>query len=161
MGVIDLVVETLAEKEALSKAIADAKSGTPFNIDNALAMNEEKQKFIKVLNTMMDMKTSVRNTMGKGYRFNVNNEQVPYLYDIQEIVEIDFNRIAVEKLIKKYYKETDVTSAKLDSIEIMTEVDFNPRWDVYDSFDDILREVREKKALGEIPQYEISSDFPV
>lgn len=137
---VDFAVEVLTEKEALGQAIADAKAKTPLNIDNAVAMNKKKQQFVRVLKKMADMKASTNNTMGKGYRFNVNNEQVPYLYDIEEIVTIDFDRNDIRNLIKKYRKETDEISAKLDSIEILTEVDFTPKWDVNDSLGDILDE---------------------
>lgn len=138
MVLVDFAVEALAEKEALMKAIADAKAGTALNIDNAVAMNKKKQQFVRVLKTMADRKVGTRNTTGRGYRFNVNNEQVPYVYDIEEITTIDYDRVDIRNLIKKYRRETDEISAKLDSIEILTEVDFAPRWDVNDSLGGIL-----------------------
>ena len=42
--------------------------------------------------------------------------------------------------MKKYHKETDEISAKLDAIEINTMVDFTPQWDVNDTLEDILTE---------------------
>lgn len=138
MMLVDFAVEALAEKEALMKAIADAKAGTALNIDNAVAMNKKKQQFIRVLKTMAERKAGTRNTTGRGYRFNVNNEQVSYVYDIEEITTIDYDRVDIRNLIKKYRRETDEISAKLDSIEILTEVNFAPKWDVNDSLGGIL-----------------------
>lgn len=138
MMLVDFAVEALAEKEELIKAIADAKAGTELNIDNAVAMNKKKQQFIRVLKTMSDRKVGTRNTTGRGYRFNVNNEQVPYVYDIEEITTINYDRVDIRNLIKKYRMETDEISAKLDSIEILKEVDFTPKWDVNDSLGGIL-----------------------
>ncbi|MCM1026013.1 MAG: hypothetical protein NC432_06230 [Roseburia sp.] len=138
MILVDFAVEALAEKEALAKAIAEAKAGVEINIDDAVFMNKKKQQFVRVLKNMADRKASVRNITGRGYRFNVNNEQVSYVYDIEETVTIDYDRVDVRNLIKKYRRETDEISAKLDQIEILTEVDFTPKWDVNDSLGVIL-----------------------
>lgn len=141
MEVVDLAVAVLAEKEALMKAIADAKAVAAFNIDNAVAMNRKRQQFIRALDAMLQVKTSIRNTVGRIYHFNVNNEQVPYVYDIQEITTIDFTRGEVRRLIQKCRKGMDEISAKLDRAEIMTEVSHVPRWGIDDDFEDVLEEV--------------------
>lgn len=138
MDVVNFDVKVLAEKEALVEAIAAAKVKADFNIDNAISMNKKKQRFAGVLNVMAGIKANTKNTKGTGYRFNVNNEQVPYIYDIEEITTIDFDRNDIRNLIKKYRKETDEISAKLDAVEINTIVDFEPTWDVNDSLIDIL-----------------------
>lgn len=53
-------------------------------------------------------------------------------------MQIDFNRDDVRALFKKYNKICNDVSAKLDTIEIDTEVSFNPTWDISDSFEDIV-----------------------
>lgn len=100
-----------------------------------------RQRFVRVLDAMMQVKTSIRDTVGRGYRFNVANEQVPYVYDIQEITIIDFERWEVRELIQKCRKGMDEISAKLDRAEIMTEVGHVPRWSIDDDFEDVLEEV--------------------
>ena len=45
-SLIDFVVKVLNEKESLVNAIADAKSKTEINIDNAISMNKKKQEFV-------------------------------------------------------------------------------------------------------------------
>lgn len=139
-NVIDFVVKVLAEKEALSKAIADAKAGTEINIDNAVAMNKKKQEFVGVLNGIVNLKPTEKTLAGRAYKFDINNEQKPYVYDITETTTIDFDRSDVKGLIRKYNKECDEISAKLDVIEINTEVSFVPKWDVNDVFEDIVAE---------------------
>lgn len=139
-NIIDFVVKVLAEKEALSKAIADAKADTEINIDNAIAMNKKKQEFVSVLNGIVNLKPTERTLAGRAYKFDINNEQKPYIYDITETTTIDFDRSDVKGLIRKYNKECDEISAKLDIIEINTEVSFVPRWDVNDVFEDIVAE---------------------
>lgn len=139
-NIIDFVVKVLTEKEALTNAIAAAKAGTEINIDNAVAMNKKKQGFVYILNEIVNLKPTEKTVAGRAYKFDINNEQKPYVYDITETTTIDFDRNDVKALIRKYNKECDEISAKLDSIEINTEVSFAPRWDVNDVFEDIVME---------------------
>ena len=136
--VINFVVKVLNEKEKLSDAIAKAKSTTEIDIDNAVAMNKKKQQFVGVLNEIADIKPSETKTTGKAYKFDINGEQKPYVYDVNRKTSIDFNRTDVRNLIKKYLKETDEISSKLDLIEITTQVDIEPRFDVNDKFEELV-----------------------
>lgn len=136
--VINFAVRVLAEKEKLAEAIAMAKANAEINIDTAIALNKKKQYFANTLEALSNIKPRQRTTSGKAYRFNINNEQVPYTYDIEETTTIDFDRNDVRNLVKKYLKETDEISAKLDAIEINTQASFECSWDVNDSFEDIV-----------------------
>lgn len=136
--VIDFVVKVITEKEKLSAAIVKAKNTTDINIDNAIAMNKKKQAFVSVLNGIADIKPSETKTTAKGYKFDINCEQKPYVYDVNRKTSIDFNRTDVRNLIKKYLKETDDISAKLDLIEITTQVDFVPKWDINEKFEELV-----------------------
>lgn len=136
--VIDFVVKVIEEKEKLSESIAKAKNTTDINIDNAIAMNKKKQGFVSVLNGIADIKPSETKTTRKGYKFDINGEQKPYVYDVNRKTSIDFDRTDVRNLIKKYLKETDEISAKLDLIEITTQVDFVPKWDINEKFEELV-----------------------
>ena len=136
--VINFVVKVLNEKEKLSDAIAKAKSTTEIDIDNAVAMNKKKQQFVGVLNEIADIKPSETKTTGKAYKFDINVEQKPYIYDVNRKTSINFDRNDVRKLVKKYLKETDEISSKLDLIEITTQVDIEPRFDVNDKFEELV-----------------------
>ena len=136
--VIDLVVNIIDEKEKLSDAISKAKSGTEIDIDNAIAMNKKKQKFIGVLNSLANIKPKERQKNGSDYKFNTDGNQVSYYYTINETTTIDFDRNDVRKLAKKYLKETDEISAKLDAIEINTVLNFTPKYDVNSTFEECV-----------------------
>ena len=136
--VIDFVVRVLNEKDKLSDAIAEAKSTTEINIDNAISMNKKKQAFVSVLNGIADIKPSEIKTTSKSYKFDINGEQKPYVYDVNRKTSIDFDRTDVRNLIKKYLKETDEISAKLDLIEITTQVDFVPAFDINSKFEELV-----------------------
>lgn len=135
---IDFVVEVLDERDRLLEAIALAKSKTEFNIDNAISMNKKKQSVARLFTKMAGIKPSESVSRGTGYRFNNEMNQVPYYYDIEKITEIDYNRNDVRNLAKKYFTQADEISSKIDAIEINTEVPFTCKWDVNDSFDNIV-----------------------
>lgn len=137
-NVIDFIVKVIDEKEGLFNAIVLAKSNTEINIDNAVAMNKKKQGFVSVLNDMVGIKATEKQTTGRDYKFDVNGEQKPYTYNVTEITSIDFDRDSVKGLIKKYNKVCDEVSAKLDEIEITTFVEFNPQFDINDTFEDLV-----------------------
>ena len=132
------IPELLEEKENLSIAINKAKNTTEIDIDASLSMNKQKQEFIRVLNDMNSKKSCEKTITGKGYKFNVNNEQVPYIYDVVEKTTIDFDRNTVKALIKKYSKETDHVSTMLDRIVLTTQVDFDPKYDNNDTLEELL-----------------------
>ena len=136
--VIDFVVNVIEEKEKLSESIAKAKDTTDVNIDNSIAMNKKKQGFVSVLNSIADIKPSETKTTSKGYKFDINGEQKPYVYDVNRKTSIDFDRTDVRNLIKKYLKETDEISTKLDLIEITTQVDFVPAFDINSKFEELV-----------------------
>ena len=136
--VIDFVVKVIEEKEKLSESIAKAKNTTDVNIDNAIAINKKKQGFVSVLNGIADIKPSEIKTTSKSYKFDINGEQKPYVYDVNRKTSINFDRNDVQKLVKKYLKETDEISSKLDLIEITTQVDIEPRFDVNDKFEELV-----------------------
>jgi len=138
MNIVDFVVKVLTEKEKLANAIAVAKANAEINIDNAVAMNKKKQSFVSVLNSMANIKASEKQTQGSDYRFNINNEQVRYYYTVNEVTQIDYDRNDIRNLSKKYLKETDEISTKLDAIEINTILDFEPKYDINSTFEELV-----------------------
>lgn len=136
--VIDFIVKVVNEKEKLFTAIADAKSTTEINIDNAISLNKRKQSIISTFKMLANRKPKETQTTGRDYKFDINGEQKPYNYNINRITSIDYDRNTVKNLIKKYRKECDEISSKLDEIEITTQVNFTPLFDVNDSFEDLV-----------------------
>lgn len=137
--VIDFVVGVITEKELLANAIAKAKSGAEINIDNAVAMNKKKQSFVSVLSGIVNIKPSEKTTQGTDYKFNQQDgNQIRYYYNIEETTTIDFDRNDIKALIKKYSKECDDISAKLDAIEINTIVEHTQKYDINDTFEDLV-----------------------
>ena len=135
---IDFVVKLIDEKQKLSNAIAEAKKSLDIDVDAAMSMNKTKQDFISVLRRMAVIKPSESDKEGTSYKFNNDGDQVSYRYPVKEVKTIDYDRNVVKGLISKYKKETDEISTSRDRIDIMTEVDYIPVWEVDTPLEDIL-----------------------
>lgn len=135
---IDFVVKLIDEKQKLSDAIAKAKRSLDIDIDAAMSMNKTKQDFISVLRRMASIKSSESDKEGTSYKFNNDGDQVSYRYPVKEVKTIDYDRNTVKSLISKFKKETDKISTERDRIDIMTEVNYDPIWEVDTPLEDIL-----------------------
>ena len=135
---IDFVVKLIDEKQKLSNAITDTKKSLDMDIDAAMSMNKTKQDFISVLRRMASIKSSESDKEGTSYKFNNDGDQVLYRYPVKEVKTIDYDRNAVKGLVSKYKKETDEISTERDRIDIMTDVDYTPAWEVDTPLEDIL-----------------------
>lgn len=142
---IDFAVKLINEKQKLSDAITEAKKTTSFDVDAAMSMNKTKQGFIHVLRRMASIKPIESEKEGVSYKFNNDGDQVSYRYPIKEVKTIDYDREDVKKLIDKYKKETDNISTERDRIDIMTEVDYKPIWEVDTSLEDIIEDLTKQK----------------
>lgn len=142
---IDFAVKLINEKQKLSDAITEAKKTTSFDVDAAMSMNKTKQGFIHVLRRMASIKPIESEKEGVSYKFNNDGDQVSYRYPIKEVKTIDYNREDVKKLIDKYKKETDKISTERDRIDIMTEVDYTPIWEVDTPLEDIVEDLTKQK----------------
>lgn len=138
---IDFAVKLIDEKQKLSDAITEAKKTTSFDVDAAMSMNKTKQGFIHVLRRMASIKPTESEREGVSYKFNNDGDQVSYRYPIKEIKTIDYDREDVKKLIDKYKKETDEISTERDRIDIMTEVNYKPIWEVDTPLEDIIEDL--------------------
>ena len=135
---IDFVVRLIDEKQKLSDAITNAKKSLNMDIDAAMSINKTKQDFISTLRRMASIRPTESDKEGTSYKFNNDGDQISYRYPVKEVKTIDYNRNAVKGLISKYKKETDEISTERDRIDIMTDVDYTPVWEVDTPLEDIL-----------------------
>lgn len=139
-SIIDFLVSLMGEKEKLCNAISDAKGSCGIDIDSAIAINKWKQSINRTLATMGNIKPLERTVRGCGYKFNAEGNQVSYVYDIEEVSVIDFDRNKVKAIAKKLITESDEVSSNIDKIMVDTVVNYNSPYDVNDTLDDMLDE---------------------
>lgn len=135
---IDFLVSVIDEKSRLTNAITEAKHKMDIDIDSTILMNRIRQRCSTTLANMLAHKTSSVESKGTDFKFNENGEQVPYVYPMTVISTINFDRNDVKELSRKWRKESDDLSTKLDLLEVTTEVDFSPKWDFDDTLEDAV-----------------------
>lgn len=138
MDVINFIADAIKEKQKISDAIVAAKRNTEIDIDSSISLNKIKQEYIGYLRRLAAMDSSERKTYGTDYKFDVDGKQTSYRYEVIETTTIDFDRNDVRGLAKKLQKECDEISSKLDLIELTTDVEFTPKWDVNDTLEEII-----------------------
>ena len=134
--VIDLYLDLLKEKEKLSKAISTAKAGAGLDIDAELDVNKARQDAITRIGCLVSLKSSERDTEGTDYLINTEGNQTPYVYTIHSVRTIDFDRGKVKGILARLRREADEISAKIDLLNVTLEVDYVPKYEIGESFED-------------------------
>lgn len=136
---IRLYVGILDERQRLALAVQEAKANCGFALDANLSTNRMRQDIVRTLHTLSRVKPSERMTYANGYKFNVEGNQVPYRYDVREVTTIDFDRNLVKSITQKLQIEANEISKEADRCMISVELkDFEPRFDIDGSFDDVV-----------------------
>lgn len=135
---IEFAIALLDEKHSMSLAIDTAKAGASIDVDAATSVNGSRRTLVSILEGICAIKPTERKTQGYDYKFNATGEQARYCYNIKETTTLDFDPSEVKCLAKRIAKEADETSAALDRCMIDVSVDFTPRFDISDSFEDSL-----------------------
>ena len=135
-NVIELYLDILREREKLSEAIGKAKASSDVDIDAAIAMNKAKQEAMERFKRLARLTSSETTEEGMDYLINSEGNQTPYYYTIKYINTIDFDRNALKGIVKRLQRETDEVSTKIDLLNVTLEVDYSPKYDLEDSFED-------------------------
>lgn len=137
---IEFAMYLLDQKSKLSKAISITKNNLPLDLDGEVGMNRYRQRISDVFRYMARIKgkevTEING--GVGYRFNNEGNQIAYKCDVEHVTTINFNRNTVRKYATQLSKTADETSLEIDKCMINYEVDFEPSFDVNDSFDEVF-----------------------
>lgn len=136
--IIDFFMDIIREKESLSMAISEAKRDLHFDMDAEIASNKFRQLASGTLHRIGDIKSSERITRGTSFKFNTEGNQVSYMYDVQEVTTIDFDRNKVKALSKKLLEQSDKASNEADKCMVSVEVDFKSLYSIQDSVDDAI-----------------------
>lgn len=136
--VIDLIDTIIAEKESITRAISKVKSEISEDIDAELEINKFKSSFIDALEHMNSIKSTESKGTDVDYKFNVNGEQLSYRFPTLTVETINFDRKKTKGMANTLSKQTDDTSNLIDKLNVTVNVDFEPRFNIKDSLEDIL-----------------------
>jgi len=128
----------VCEKRGLCEAISAAKANAETNIDTALEVNKFRQEVANSIRNMLDIKERKRKERGVAYKINEEGNQTPYYYDIENTLSRAYNEENAKVMMKRLISESDITSAKVDTMMVTTVVDWVPSFDINDSFEDVI-----------------------
>lgn len=137
-------MELLREREKLSAAICRAKTSLelPAGFDGEVGLNGMRQDLAGLFRRMTNLRASetlIANG-GSGYRFNNEGNQVSYRCDIKRVITINFDRNKLRRLCADLSRQADETSRALDAALITAQVDYEPPFDVNDTFADAFEQ---------------------
>lgn len=134
---VDFIINVLAEKDALTKAISEAKVQHCKDIDAFVEINKARRSVVDVLKHMARTKGKESMSKGCAYTINAEGNQVNYYYDIKRTSKIDFNRTKVKSLISQLSTDADRASASIDYWQTSVPVNFDPKFDLNDTFEEL------------------------
>ena len=107
--VLAFMAHLIDEREKLSIAIGKAKASVGFDMDAAIET-----------------------------KFDINGQQVPYRYDVEITTTENYDKEAAKALMRATIAKADEVSAAVDAAMINTVVEYEPPYDVNETFDDVL-----------------------
>lgn len=128
----------ITEREKLTKAISAAKVAVGFDIDAAVETNKFRQAANAAVKRMLTNRAVKRIECGKDYKFNAEGNQMPYFYDIEITSTEAYDRATSRDFMRAAIAEADKVSADIDSAMINSTVDYVARFDVNESFEDVM-----------------------
>ena len=139
-NVIKFIVWLIEERDKLGKAISEAKKSAPIDIDAAIGANKFRYFASDAIRTMLLFEPKSRKDTGRGYKFNNEGNQSPYVYDVEITQHELFDRDLSKSTLKSLLEKADEISAEIDSAMVNTEVKYTPVFGVNETFYDVMAE---------------------
>lgn len=145
------VVCHIIEKSNLAQSIAETKKDLKIEIDGIDNMNLDaaleyakllrrfSESYLRPLANKKDRKSKENRT---GYAFNMEGNQTPYIYETEIITKIIFDTKPLSEKIKENNQLADTISQKIDMVMSLESVDFNPKFNYLDSYQDITNKYK-------------------
>lgn len=147
---IDFLVAVANERCALALAVEKAKQEyKDVCYDAELVANKCRQSVAHTLRALGATKCVERTTQGMAYKFNAEGNQMPYRYDVKEVVSIDFDQNKVKAIAKKFAEDANYVSDLLDHAMVDAVVDFTPNFSVNNSFEEAFEEFTAQDDIKE------------
>ena len=142
--VVAFMAWLVKEREKLTTAIGVAKASIGFDIDAAIETNKFRQTVNGSIKNMLRYTPTKRVEQGRDYKFNVEGNQTPYIYEIEVVSEEAYDKTGAKTLMREMISKADEVSAAIDAAMINTKVDYEPVFDVNETFDDVMTDFLEK-----------------
>ena len=138
--VIRFMTMIVSEKRKLSEAIGKAKRRSEFDIDAAIETNKFRQRTHDAIKAMLSRSVYKKTERAMDYKFNNDGVQAPYYYDVDIVATEAYDREESKKVMRSMIEEADAVSSQIDAALINIAVDYEPLYNVNESFEDIMAE---------------------
>ena len=136
---IALIFDIYLEREKLDREISRAKRFSEFDFDAELNTNKARRNLISRLNYLTGLSDSEKTVKGTDYKFNVEGNQTSYTYPVKVVTELTYDKDALAEKIKELSAQADCISDMADEFVIVTLIDIEPKFDIHDKFDNIIK----------------------
>lgn len=137
---IHFAYHLLEERSQLTYCIAEAKHNyKACDYDAELESNRNTRELLEIFKSLSGMKSTEDTHNAYDTKFNVNGDQVRYMYEVKSVTTIDYDRNQVKRMAKHLAAEADKISEALDRAKVECEVHYTPKYDVNDTFEDVLQ----------------------
>lgn len=138
--VISFIQWLILERDKLTKAINVAKVSAGFDIDAAIETNKLRQMAGIYVKRMLSNTASRSTERGSDYKFNAEGNQMPYFYEVEVVRTEAYDRDKAKAFMRSTVSDADKVSSDIDSVMINSVVEYEPVFDVNDSFEDVMAE---------------------
>jgi hypothetical protein len=110
------------------------------DFDGEVSLNARRQEIAGIFRSMAQLRSSetLIPNGGIGYKFNAEGNQVSYRCDLKKVTTINFDRTKIRNYAAALSRRADQVSAELDKRMVITEVPYEPPFDVNDTFAEVL-----------------------
>lgn len=132
----------LSEKEKLDHAVYAGKQKLHVEVDGAVSANQLRRQLASCLLYASNTQGTSRlqKNGGKGYMLNKDNNPTQYVYDIELVTTIDFDRKKMKKTVKALFEEAESASDTIERALMEKIVDYTPVFDLNDTIENIVEE---------------------
>lgn len=143
----------LKEQEILGKAIREAKANLPIDPDQESVLNHQRRSIATALRRISEMRPSEKLIPGggHGYTFNAEGNQVEYLCDAKEVTTLSFTPAPLGGTARLLFEQADAMDARMDTVQINTFVDYDPPFDISDTFETAFQKYLKKDTQRREP----------
>jgi len=135
---IDFINMIVEEKDKVGRSILKAKTERCLAMDHDIAMNKVRQKVANCLRHVANTKNKSFIKPATGYCFNSEGNQVSFFYDVKYETKTDFDRKKVKTSLYNITDRSDKISNQAELFLTSVEVDFNPKFNINDTFEEIV-----------------------
>jgi len=144
-----LVANMIDEKAKLARIVEKTKSdilldwkvsGVALSIDTGIEYAKKTRDLAKFMEPLLKIAPTVTKGSGFDFKFNVEGNQMKYLFDTEVTKSVDFNkRTAVEKY-QKLMDTADRISSLVEEAQMRNVEGFLPTYSIYDTLDSIVND---------------------